>query len=402
MWILDRQRCGDFFKAYFICFGSLVGLYIVIDAFTNVDEFYKVEEQTLAVFRLMGHYYLVRIPMMYDRLCGVITMMAAIFAATWVQRNNELLAMLAAGTSTYRVIVPVIICSALVSLVGVANQEFLIPTVSEEVQKTPDDDGKRGLKIFSKRDVNQSVIGGNMAFRDCQVIEPFNAVFSAKYFGDMQGLDAKEARYVPEDDPSSPLRGGWVIRGAKLTPRTIFLGNAILTPLDPDPWTSSATAGCSEPLVKALRQCLPPPRNDPPSLIGQTYFVRTNISFAMMIRSKQWYQFANTPALLRSLKDPSCETEHSEIAVYLHSRNIRPLLTMTLLFLSLPLVLGGDGRNTFINLGRSLATSALFYLCLFISSYLGGAELFSAETAAWGPLVIFGTLAASRWDMIRT
>ncbi|HEU5115034.1 MAG TPA: LptF/LptG family permease, partial [Isosphaeraceae bacterium] len=190
MWILDRQRCGDFFKAYLICFGSLVGLYIVIDAFSNVDEFYKVEEKTLAVFRLMGHYYLVRIPMMYDRLCGVITMMAAIFTATWVQRNNELLAMLAAGVSTYRVIVPIVLCAALVSLIGVANQELLIPIVSEEVQKTPDDDGKRGLKIFSKRDVNQSVIGGNMAFRDLQVVEPFNAVFSARYFGDMQGLDA--------------------------------------------------------------------------------------------------------------------------------------------------------------------------------------------------------------------
>ncbi len=189
---------------------------------------------------------------------------------------------------------------------------------------------------------------------------------------------------------------------AKLTPRNVFLGNAILIPLDPDHWTSAATLGCTEPILKAIRDSLPPPKNDPRSLVGQTYFVDTNISFAMMIRSKQWYQFADTVNLLHSLKDPSCETEHAEIEVYLHSRNIRPLLSMTLLFLSLPLVLGGDGRNTFINLGRSLATSALFYLCLFVASYLGTAELFSAEVAAWGPLVLFGTLAASRWDLIRT
>ncbi len=190
--------------------------------------------------------------------------------------------------------------------------------------------------------------------------------------------------------------------GAKLTPKTVFLGNAILTPLDPDDCTSAATLGCNEPLLQALRAALPPPRNEPRTLIGQSYFVHTNITFATMIRSKQWYQFADTASLLRSLKDPSCETEHSEIEVYLHSRNIRPLLSMALLFLSLPLVLGGDGRNTFINLGRSLATSALFYLCLFVASYLGTAELFSAEIAAWGPLVLFGTLAASRWDLIRT
>lgn len=402
MWILDRQRCGDFFKAYLICFGSLVGLYIVIDAFSNVEEFYKVEEKTLGVFRLMGHYYLVRIPMMYDRLCGVITMMAAIFTATWVQRNNELLAMLAAGVSTYRVIVPVMICSAVVSLVSVANQELLIPLVSEEVQKTPDDDGKRGLKIFSKRDVNKSVIAGTVAFRDQQAVEPFNAVFSASFFGDMRNLDAREGRYVPETDTSSPLRGGWVIRGGKLSPKSVFLGNAILSPLDPDPWTSALSLGCNEPILKAIRDSLPPPRNHPALISGQTYFMHTNLSFSTMIRSKQWYQFADTMDLIQSLKDPSCETEHADIAVFLHSRTIRPLLSMCLLFLSLPLVLGGDGRNTFINLGRSLGTSALFYLCLFVASYLGSAGLFSPEAAAWGPLILFGTLAASRWDLIRT
>jgi lipopolysaccharide export system permease protein len=37
--ILDRQRYWAFLKAYVICFISLVGLIIVIDAFANFDEF---------------------------------------------------------------------------------------------------------------------------------------------------------------------------------------------------------------------------------------------------------------------------------------------------------------------------------------------------------------------------
>ena len=41
MRILDRQRYWAFFKAYVICYVSLVGLYIVIDAFSNLDEFTK-------------------------------------------------------------------------------------------------------------------------------------------------------------------------------------------------------------------------------------------------------------------------------------------------------------------------------------------------------------------------
>ncbi len=39
--ILDRQRYWSFIKAYVICYFSLVGLYIVIDAFSNLDEFTK-------------------------------------------------------------------------------------------------------------------------------------------------------------------------------------------------------------------------------------------------------------------------------------------------------------------------------------------------------------------------
>ena len=51
MRILDRQRYWSFLKAYVICYVSLVGLYIVIDAFSNLDEFSKRAEgivETLA------------------------------------------------------------------------------------------------------------------------------------------------------------------------------------------------------------------------------------------------------------------------------------------------------------------------------------------------------------------
>ena len=41
MRILDRERYWAFLKAYVICFTALVGLYIVIDAFSNFDEFSK-------------------------------------------------------------------------------------------------------------------------------------------------------------------------------------------------------------------------------------------------------------------------------------------------------------------------------------------------------------------------
>src|SRR5690348_4478915 len=154
MRILDRQRYLAFFKAYIICFVALVGLYVVIDAFSNFDEFSKRADGVVEIFQIMGRFYLVHMTQFYDRLCGVIGMMAAIFTVTWMQKNNELLAMLAAGLSTQRVIRPVINSAILVSGLAVANQEWVLPQIGEELQRAPDDDGKHQIMVNSKLDSN--------------------------------------------------------------------------------------------------------------------------------------------------------------------------------------------------------------------------------------------------------
>ncbi len=87
MRILDRQRYWSFLKAYVICYVSLVGLYIVIDAFSNLDEFTKRADGLVEICQVMGRYYLIHQSQFFDQLSGVIGMMAAIFTVTWMQRN---------------------------------------------------------------------------------------------------------------------------------------------------------------------------------------------------------------------------------------------------------------------------------------------------------------------------
>ena len=93
--ILDRRRYWTFLKAYVICYISLVGLYIEIDAFSNLDEFAKRADTSVELLRIMAWYYLVQQGEFFGKLCVVIGMMAAIFTVTWTQRNNQPLGMLA-------------------------------------------------------------------------------------------------------------------------------------------------------------------------------------------------------------------------------------------------------------------------------------------------------------------
>jgi lipopolysaccharide export system permease protein len=385
MRILDRERYWAFLKAYCICFLALVGLYIVLDAFENLDEFAQVTDGTLELLQHMGWYYLIRMSRFYDQLCGVISLMAAIFTVTWMQKNNELVAMLAAGISTQRIIRPVLVCSVMVGGLAVANQELIIPPFGEELQKPPDDDGKQVIQGHNCFDINDIQLHGMRGYRDTKTVEQFSASLPVSRFGTLINLEAKEARYFAPNDMSAPYRGGWLLRQTKKSPIDVEPDGTLLIKLTPED-------------VKEF----PPPRNAAELVAGDAYFLRTNVSFSTLTRNKQWYYFASTRDLIRTLNEPIGATERIEIAVFLHTRTLRPLLAWTLMVLSLPLVLSGDGRNMFINLGLSLATSAVFYGVAFMVQYLGMSRVITPIQAAWIPLFGFAAVAVFRWDRIRT
>src|SRR3954451_14448173 len=385
MRILDNQRYWAFFKAYVICFVALVGLYVVIDAFSNLDEFAKRADGAIELFGVMGRFYLVHMSQFYDRLCGVICMMAAIFTVTWMQKNNELLAMLAAGISTQRVIRPVWISALIVSGLAVVNQEFIMPPLGEELQKSHDDDGLRKVLVYSRYDAQGILIHGREADRSARTVLNFNATLPVGIFGTLRELKAKQARYIPESAVRAPMRGGWLLRGAKLNPPVDdeMLKESVLTRLEDS-------------------KGFPPLVGDRPALAGETYFLASDLKFESVTRNRQWYQYAPTWDLIRGLYDPANEPEKQEMAVFLHGRLLRPVISLNLLLLSLPLVLGGYGRNMFINLGLSLGTSALFYALNFMCQYLRNNALVSPALAAWAPLIAFGSFAVARWGNIRT
>jgi lipopolysaccharide export system permease protein len=384
--ILDRERYWAFFKAYLICFTALVGLNVVIDAFSNFDEFLK-RASGVELIWVMGRYYLVHMSQFYDRLCGVISMMAAIFTVTWMQRNNELLAMLAAGLSTQRVIRPVLISAVVVCALSVVNQEAIMPRFADELQRVHADDGKGKVDVHGAYDSNRIYIHGRDADRATSSIVGFNATLPVPVTGEIRELEGKKARYIPIGHPSAPLTGGWLTVNAKLEP-----------PFEEgyEPDESSVIV----PVADLAGFPLPFGDKLPPG--GEAYFLRSDLDFQSITRRSEWYQFATSLDLVRGMSLPSNEAQKLDIAVFLHSRLLRPLLSMTLMFMSLPLVLGGFGRNMFVNLGLSLGTSALFYAVCFVGQYLGSNAVLTPELAAWAPLVGFGTFARLRWWRIRT
>ena len=101
---IDWQMIFGYFKSYLICLISLLTLYIVVDMFTNLDDFLHQNTGGLkVVLYRVGYYYLYRLPQLFDRLCEAVVLLAGMFTVALMQRNNEQLPLLSAGVSTQRV-----------------------------------------------------------------------------------------------------------------------------------------------------------------------------------------------------------------------------------------------------------------------------------------------------------
>jgi lipopolysaccharide export system permease protein len=443
--ILDRQRYWAFIKAYVICYFSLVGLYIVIDAFSNVDEFTKRADGVVEVFQVMSRYYLIHQSEMFDKLCGVIGMMAAIFTVTWMQRNNEQLAMLAAGISTQRAIRPVLVSAIIVNFLAMSNQELIMPYFAEELAKSHDDDGTRKVHVSTRLDSRGLMLLGKEADRAQKTIMPLSVKIPVDVFGSIRYLKGQQATYIPPNHPTAPLKGGWLVRQAKIKPplddRMLLASSEILSRVDDlrgypsyvmvqekaESSGDSAPADIAMPpdhgdslsphselayfaSLPAFPMCFNPfilrtnIAVDRSIDLGQgDYFLKTDLTFQAMTRKQTWYYFATTADLLQALTNTwTAESERSNVSIFVHSRLLRPILSIILLCMSLPLVLGGFGRNSFINLGFALGNSAIFYGALFLCQELGSFAIVGPAMATWLPLIGFGTLATWRWDEIRT
>src|SRR5262245_13418416 len=135
--LIDRQLIRSYFKGYFICLVSLLSLYIVVDLFTNIEDFSNHTGGVETTVRLVGVYYGFKVWQIFDRLCEAILVLAATFTVTWMRRNNEQIPLLSCGVSTQRIVRPVLFSACCVLTLNLYNQEIIITSI--------------GIRISSKR-----------------------------------------------------------------------------------------------------------------------------------------------------------------------------------------------------------------------------------------------------------
>lgn len=374
--IIDRYLLRQFIQVLIICLMSLIGLYIVIDAFSHLDHFIDYAGKHGNLLKIMGVYYAYRGVAFFDRTSGVLTLIAVMFTVTWIQRHHEMTALLAAGISRTRVLRPVLLAAICVSLAAAANRELVMPNIREHLAVDSKNIGGDEASIMQSRFDSETdiLIGGEKIIPALSKILGPAFVLPRQFNQFGKQLTAREAVYMPAtaDRPSGYLLSGVIGPKALLKSPWLLLDNKpiIMTPVGNN-W-----------------------------LERDQIFVASGVSFEFLSAGATWRDFASTREMINQLRSPSTDLG-ADVRVAIHARFLQPLLDTTLLFLGLPFVVTRTNRNPFLSLGLCLAVVAIFMIVELSCQSLGSGGWLAPALAAWLPLIIFAPIAAATSDTLR-
>jgi lipopolysaccharide export system permease protein len=377
MFILNRYLLRQFLQVFMICFLSLTGLYIVIDAFGHLDHFSNYAEKSdKSLLGIMTQYYAYHSLAFFDGTSGVLAMISAMFTVTWLQRHQELTAVLAAGISKVRILRPLLLAAIGVSLLGVANREVLIPQVRDELTRdTKDLGGDNSRDLEARFDRSDILIGGDkIVMADRRIVKPaFVLPPELSRYG--KQLAAAEAFYVDANDDHP----------------TGFVLSHVTTPEHLDRMTS--LMGKEGPVLVTP--------HDAPWLAADEAFVASDIPFQVLAAGSTWRKYASMNELVTELRSPSTDLG-SDVRVAVHTRIVQPLMDCTLLMLGLPLMVSRRNRNIFLSIGICLGVATAFTLLALCCQSLGAMSVLRPSLAAWLPLLMFVPVAAAMSHTLRT
>jgi lipopolysaccharide export system permease protein len=293
------------------------------------------------------------------------------FALSWLERHNELTALLAAGVTRWRIAKPAIFFTLFVSLLAIGNREFVLPSIRFVISRNAQDLDGQTQKNFEARYDHQTEI----LFRGKTYQEALRRIDSPSLlmpplladFGPQ--IDATEAIWKPE---ATEHPAGYLLSG-------------VTGPPDID----------SLPDLKLQGRTVIYTAQNSPWLRPNECFVTSGVRFEQMIGSSNWSLYSSTVNLIYAISNPSLGVG-AEVPLRVHARFVTPFLDISLVLLGIPLVLGPSRRGVFVAVGLCVLTTVVFFLTIIGFHALATSYILGPSLAAWAPLMVMAPLAAWR------
>ena len=360
----DRYLLGRFVSIYGVLYVAMLGLFAVVDGFTNLDAFQQAagDRGSVAMLQVMAIHYACQAFAVFNMLGQTLGIVAAMAVLALGLKFGEIHPLLAAGVKGHRVILPLAIGLVGVNLLMAANRELILPQLASHLSGSHGDTAKESLGVdpaFDQRGIFISAAG--LAPKDSTLRRPEFRLTPGLLTNDHAVLRAEAARWFPGDGAQP---SGWGLIG--LTPPVseldlTDLGREVVRTVDDDP-------------TKA--------------------FVESTLSFGQLRDRSRSYQFLTTPDLMRRIRQtPRREASSMAQVMHLHGRLAGPLLNVIGVFIVAPLVVRKDKWSIVTNMATASLVVGLVFGGSQAAALAGSAGLVSPEIAVWGPIAASGGLA---------
>ncbi|MCA8992606.1 MAG: LptF/LptG family permease [Planctomycetaceae bacterium] len=375
MTTFDRYLLQRFLYVCMVFTIAVLGLYIIIDGFTNLDAFQLKSEGkgTTYLVLLMAERYVYQSANILDLAGPTIVVISALCALALMLKQGEIHPMLAAGVPTYRWALALPVGALLLNAAMVFNQEWVLPRIAPHLQTNHGDTVNDKQAVQPQYDPKWWIfITGESTIPGEQRIDAPEFLLPPSIAGDFVKLRGESAYFYARDGESPP---GWLITKA-------------------DPPVTSLK------LTDQGRQALVPQPD------GTSIFISATLTFDQICQQNSSLRLVSTPELVRRLQQPAASSiSRRGQLVQLHARLTRPLLNMLAIFAVIPLIVRRERTSPLqqvTNIGVCMLTLGVMYGGSMACHALGQTGLMRPEQAVWGPLVVSGSYVAWLSGVVRT
>jgi len=370
----DRYILRRFWHVFVVSFIAMMGLYIVIDAFNNVDNFFAHNEGgPLSIMWNMIRFYGYRSCLFFDTIGSIVSITAVSVVLSLLLRHGELNPVLASGIPTYRLLSPLLFGTVMVIGIMIFNKEVIIPRIADKLQIEAGKTGEEAETIESVRDYATMIefSGDKMVLGRNAILHPDFVLPTPEFVDEITSITGTEAVFYPAN-PETRRPSGWLVKQAQPAYHELHL------------------------TVKG-RQTVLRGKNE-----GEI-FVATDIGCDHLFEPNKTVDLLSTPELVRRIKspayDPLAVRSHT---LHLHRRLTQPILNIVLLFLVLPLIIRREATSLVVSMALSGFMQGVVFGSSQAALWLAGKNIIGPDLAAWGPVITAGALAAWFWSILRT
>lgn len=351
MRVIDRYLVREFIYPFVYCFFLFLLLFVVVDAFNNLDEFLKHGFS----LRVMLTYYLYFLPAIFVQVAPISTLVAVLYNLGHLNRHNEITALKASGISPYQILAPYLFIGLSLSFLVFLVNEKIVPRTritSTAIRQGLIEQGKKNLDERAIRNVALYGSGNRIIFaREFEILSrTLHDVVIHEHNMDQDlkfRLTAKRAQYE---------NGRWTLTDTaahRLNRRGDFVGEPVYS--------------------KRLELDF-----------GQTPedFIKTSSqSDFMNARELKAYRDSFKGGIGRNLA--------RRLSVDFHTKVAFPFVSLVVILIGAPLALRIERGSAMVGIGTSLAVVVLYYGIDSICLALGKGGALPPVAAAWSSNLIF-------------